>query len=206
MKKFFKLFAVALVAGAMFTACGEDDPIDDNGGNNGGNEGGGDTPTVVEGINVTFGEETWTAASDAATQMISDPQRGNYAYIFGAKVAGAQEFPLVNILAKAEVGTQEATYVESTMALDNQAIIICDYYKASALQNQDGQQFGDYWAKSATWKVDAFDATAMKLTATMNAVMFSAADAYVQGGVGYENADIQNMKVTLGNVVLTPAQ
>lgn len=45
MKKFFKLFAVALVAGCMFTACGEkENNGENNGGNNGGNE---PTPKTV---------------------------------------------------------------------------------------------------------------------------------------------------------------
>ena len=204
MKKFFKLFGVALVAGAMFTACGDDPVTPEGGDTTGGNTP--EPPAVVEGINVTFGEETWAAAADAETMLIDDPQMGKYAYIFAGKVAGGAEFPLVNIIAAAEVGTQEATYVEANMALDNQKIIVCDYYKATALVNGNGQQFGDYWAKTATWKVDSFDATSMELNGSMEAVMFSAADAYLQGGVGYENADIQNMKVTLGKVVLTLAQ
>ena len=200
MKKFFKLFAVALVAGAMFTACG-DDPVTPEGGDT---TGGGNTPeppAVVEGINVTFGEESWTGAADAQLQYVNDPQMGQYAYVFASKVAGGESYPFVNVMGATKVGTAEATYSEEQMSLDNPDVVICEYYEATALTTDQTDRYGDWWAKTASWTVEAFDATALTLTANMEAVMFSAKEAYLDK-LGLAGASEKNMTVALGNITL----
>lgn len=196
MKKFFKFFAVALVAGCMFTACGDKN-------NNGEGGGEGNTPQAIEdGIKVTFGTTNWTAANDYTAQEYQ-----GMAYIFAGKDAGMESFPLVNIYATHTVGKVSGAFNASDMAYNTQDIATVDYYNEYSLSS--GQStFGDYWAKTCNWEVVSYDATAMKISAKLDAVMFSALEAYVQefGAVGMDQASTMNMKVTMGNIVLTPAK
>ena len=194
MKKAFKLFAMALVAGAMMVACDpNDDPINPNDstpGNNG-DDNTPDTP-LVEGVKATFGAVAWDAASVQAYNY----QSGLYFYAFSN--ADEQTFPIVMCYAtQVTPGELTDTFDESTMGYTNGKIGSLDYYEEYALSDGQGGSYGDWWAESATAKINSYDATSLLIDADINANMFSALEAFVAdfGQVGMAAATHKNLTV-----------
>lgn len=77
-----------------------------------------------------------------------------------------------------------------------------EYYKQTYLVDADNNPYGDWWAKSATINISAFDATALTMSSTTTAVMFDASAALVEGGVGIDAAPTANMAVNMTNIAL----
>lgn len=154
MKKFFKLFAVALVAGCMFTACGEKENNDDNGGNNGGGVSGAD------GIHVTFLGQTWDGGFIDYNEM-AQTQYGTACGYSVYKCAAepqseADYYPSIDgglILANDETGHYYNSYWEETgyYADESQTTVIGDH-----------AWVGSQLCGNMTMENVEFDATSMK--------------------------------------------
>ena len=79
-----------------------------------------------------------------------------------------------------------------------------EYYHRTKLD--DGvYYYGDWWAKSVTMNVTAFDATAMTISATVNAVMFDAKSALIDG-VGVAAAETKAMTLIANQVAMTDGE
>ena len=188
MKKAFKVFAMALVASAMMFACTPDNGDDNNDPNNpGGNE------PKPEKVSVTFGAVTW----DAASVLAYNYESGLYYYAFSN--ADEQTLPItMAYVAQVTPGEISDTFDEENFSYTNDKIGSLDYYEEYILESSDGSAtFGDWWAESATVKINSYDATSLLINATINATMFSAYEAYTQGGgaVGMQAASRKNLTV-----------
>ena len=201
MKNIFKLMGLALIAGSMmFVACTKDDEGNGGNGNNNNQE-----PAIADGWKVTFGGDAWTpdetmiAAYEAYEAMIFDAYMDNdnnmpefyaRAYQYGQ----GEENYQIN-----ETGDYAGYFVE-----DNKQVLKLDYYDQTALYSVSSQTgettwFGDWWGKEATLKVKAFDATALTMTAVLDATMFDAYGVFISG-TSLANAETKALNVTMGNV------
>lgn len=200
MKKAFKLFAMALVASAMVFACGEKDPEGDNNNPNGDNNNPGGEP-APEKIEVTFGPQSWTAQSAEAYYFQGGP------YIFAFSDATGEQFPIMALYTtSAAAGNYSDSFDGDGMTYNNGNINTLDYYEEYSLSASGGNgTYGDWWAKTATVKVNSFDATSLLFNAEVTAVMFSALEAYVAdfGAVGMDAASTKDMTAKI-NFTLTP--
>ncbi len=191
MKNIFKLMGIALIATSMI-ACGDKNKENEED----------NTPTIANGINVTFKSNTWTAATNDCGYF------ANYgAMQFSAAKTTSNEFPIFDeVIYTEEVGaiTENAT---NGMFGQNDAHNYVEYYEETYLS--DGQYtYGDWWAETATTDIKAIDLTAMTVTAVLNGKMFSAAEAFVPAE-GQETApgltpstSRTDYKATFGNVSL----
>lgn len=199
MKKAFKLFAMALVASAMVFACGEKDPEGDNNNPNDNNNPGGEP--APEKIEVTFGPQSWTAQSAEAYYFQGGP------YIFAFSDATGEQFPIMALYTtSAAAGNYSDSFDGDQMMYNNGNINTLDYYEEYSLSASGGNgTYGDWWAKTATVKVNSFDATSLLFNAEVTAVMFSALEAYVAdfGAVGMDAASTKDMTAKI-NFTLTP--
>lgn len=194
MKKFFKLFAVALVAGCMFTACGdkETDPTNDPSNNPGDNQ-----PTVAEGkILVNFGGNEWTSVAEGGVMAPSY----NILGMSARSDEAGQTFPMADCyINQTTTGSWNDTYDTQAGGLGqwtgNQFSYI-EYYEAGSVVDGNNTQYGDFWAESATVAVSQLDATALTFSMTCNATMFKAMDVFGQGGVGIANATKKQLTMT----------
>lgn len=148
------------------------------------------------GVNVTFGNSSWTSAYTEAYNVQDMP------YFMAFSNADQQTFPIVAFFGTTlNPGTTSATYDDNTMGYDN--LNTLDYYEEYALSG-NGTSYGDWWAKTATVNVTSYDATSMQFVASISAVMFSALEAYVDdfGHVGAENASTQNLSISVNQTLV----
>lgn len=155
----------------------------------------------VGSASVVFGTETWEASI-----------AGGYWYAtYGAYTvaaysgASADEYPIFSMASyKTTTGSASDQYSESKAAgWQNEVFSYLEYYDEMYLS--DGTyEYGDWWGKTATLNVTAFDATELVVSATLNAVMFSAYEAFVPAGgqTGMEGASTKNMSVNMNAVEL----
>lgn len=195
MKKAFKLFAMAMMACSMtmFFACGTD-PVDPD------PEPEPDPEPQPEAIAVNFDGTSWTAAS----AMAYNYQGGLFMYAFSN--ADQQSLPIAMVYAgSVEPGTYTDSFDEDAFSYTEGNIGSIDYYEEYAISYGNGGSYGDWWAKTATYTVNSYDATSMLLNANVNAVMFSALEAFVSdfGAVGMDAASTANMTMAI-NFTLTP--
>lgn len=200
MTKYFKLLGVALIATSLaFVSCTEDP----QGNNDPGTENPDpdtnpqpdpdpdpEPPTAGAGsIAVTFGGESWEAANAVGAFY---PTQGVVLAVALSDAQG-QAYPRADVCVNAAA---TGTYTDEIDAASRQyttgLISYVEYYKDSYLYDANGTKYGDWWAKSMTMNITGFDATAMTVSATVNAVMFDASAALVDG-VGIEAADTETM-------------
>ncbi len=159
------------------------------------------TFAAAEGVNVRFGSQSW----DANDQGSSYQYLSSYDAIgIGASsAADGQTYPLADVYYYAQQpGSYSDQYNGEGYA--NSIIAYVEYYENTYLTDQNGSKYGDWWAKTAVFTVNAFDATALNLSMVCDATMFDAVTALVDGA-GYDAAPTQNMVVT-ANVELTSAK
>ena len=198
MTKYFKLLGVALIATSLaIVSC--EKPSE---GNDPGTEQGDPTPdpqpepdpdpeppTAGAGsIAVNFGGETWEAVTPVG---VIYPTNGFLLAVALSDEQG-QAYPRADVCVNAAA---TGTYTDEIDAASRQytggVIRYVEYYQNTALT--DGTyNYGDWWAKSMTMNITAFDATAMTMSTTVNAVMFDAYAALVDG-LGIEAADTETM-------------
>ena len=154
-------------------------------------------------VKVTFNGSNWDAGSIQGAYYASYSAWNVYAE------AAADDYP------KSDVAMYTGTATGShTDAVDPSTAFLStrgsefgwvDYYEDSYLYDQDGNVFGDWWAKTATVNVTAFDATALTMTANVNATVFDAAEALIDQ-VGIDAATSVALSVNMMNVDLTSAK
>lgn len=156
-------------------------------------------PTVPtpsgNGVAVTFGTSTWQGAETYATHY---DDYGAW-QVYTSKTT-SEEFPNLDIIAYADA---VGNYTDATTDGRNYGDVLnaLEYYETTYLVDGNNNYYGDWWAKSATINVTAFDATALTMTANVSAVMFSAAEAFVgQDAVGFALASKTGMSVGMVGV------
>lgn len=195
MKNIFKLMGVALIAGSMmFVACNKDENTDEN--NN-------TTPqeeTIADGVSVTFDGATWTPE---VSHIYAYPQ------LEAIQMTGyvGEGYPMVKFISY-QYGVGEghgAITSESPYFGDNDEIYSLDYWDATSLFSvSEGETtyYGDWWGKEATLNIKKFDATAMTITAVLDATLFDAMAALVNQTATLDNAPTKTLKVTMGNITM----
>ncbi|MBR3829580.1 MAG: hypothetical protein IKR79_02150 [Bacteroidales bacterium] len=146
----------------------------------------------VDGIKVTFNGASWNA-NDAASHIYLVSAQ-NTCGARASSTADGQSYPLADAF---WFGNSTGSFTDNTsdgQNYNNNVINYVEYYETGALQNQQGTLFGDWWAKSATINVSAFDATSMDLGANVDATMFNAREAFVgETAVGFAAASTAPM-------------
>lgn len=198
MTKYFKFLGVALIAMSMaLVSCEEPTEGNDPGTENqdpGTNpqpdpDPDPEPPTAGAGsIAVTFGGESWEAVTAVGAFY---PTNGLVLAVALSDEQG-QAYPRADVCVYAAA---TGTYTDEMDVASGQytggVISYVEYYQNTALT--DGTyNYGDWWAKSLTMNITAFDATAMTMSATVNAVMFDAYAALVDQ-LGIEAADTETM-------------
>lgn len=201
MKKVFTLMGVALIACSLITSC-KDDPEENNDNNNQQQE-----EQIADGVKIQFkGGAEWTPG-DVST-VNATTQNGTFmvADYFGTSDSYVPGFELYTFQQGA--GAVTSTCDDSGNLQSSNGPIICEYYDQTYLTNQQGTAYGDWWAKSVTCDMKAFDLTTLKTTFKVDADMFWARQAFVSNFEGYTNGNINAAEqgkviVKAGNVELT---
>ena len=154
-------------------------------------------------VKVTFNSDKWDAGSIEGAYYSTSAAWNVYAE------AAPQDYP------KADVAMFTGTATGShTDAVDPETAFLStrgsefgwvDYYYDSYLYDQEGNVYGDWWAKSATVNVTAFDATALNMSANVTATVFDAAEALIDGA-GIDGAQAAALGVNMSNINLSTAK
>ncbi|MCQ2276864.1 MAG: hypothetical protein MJZ87_07980 [Bacteroidales bacterium] len=143
----------------------------------------------------------WEAGTVDAAFWTSD----NVYDVFAMQDPNGENYPIADVAPFNQgTGSFSDNYTEDA-GWTNSTFAWVEYYEDSYLYNQEGQQFGDWWAKNATINVSAFDATAMTVSANVNATMFDAAEALIDGA-GIDGAASRPMTVDMVQVNLEAAK
>lgn len=162
-------------------------------------------PTPTNGVSVTFNGTNWTAGDYAGQYYSGQMQDGTpYAGWIVSAAENAESYPMLDMatLTGNNTGSYSGSANTSNGGLGGDFNYV-EYYENSYLS--DGTyQYGDWWAKSITLNITAFDATSLKVSANANGTMFSALEAFVQsaGAVGVDAASTAPMTETISNVTL----
>lgn len=146
-------------------------------------------------VNVTFDGAAWSAGTIEAQYFT------NYGSwdVYSSKES-SNIFPSVDVAMSTKNTGTVSSSINENGKLEQDEFNYIEYYKEYRLQS--GQlYYGDWWAKSATVNIAAFDATALTMTSTTNAVMFDAAAAFVDGE-DINAVATANMTVNMSNIKL----
>jgi hypothetical protein len=153
----------------------------------------------AESTRVTFNANSWEAntvntrwyADDGIADVYACVQEGSY--------------PIADAC-YAVSGTGMITdAIQDNGAYANNTIQWLEYYESTYMQDNNGNNYGDWWAKAANINVTAFDATALTLAFNAEAVMFHATEAMVQGGVSINEATTADLTMN-SNVTLSTSK
>lgn len=198
MKNIFKFLGIALMASAMMVACGDpenENPTDTTPTVD-------PTPTIADGWKVTFDGNAWTP--DVTTAQAS----ASYgATLLDGRMDNDNAMPEVSCLAY-QYGQGDADYVidaNGYFTANGRTNMKLDYYDATALYSVSSSTgettwFGDWWGKEATLSIKAFDATALTMTAVLNATMYDALGVFVNQTSTLDNAATKTLEVSAGNI------
>ena len=155
---------------------------------------------VNPGVKVTFNGNNWDAGA------ITGKWYDSYGVwdVYAEQNSGS--FPIADVATSITNGSSSATADSGNGELGGNFNWV-EYYNETSLT--DGTNYyGDYWAKSVTCAVSAFDATALNISAAVNATMFSALEAFVEsyGAVGVDAAPTAPMVVKMVQVDLNAAK
>ncbi len=162
------------------------------------------------GVKVTFNGSTWDASDYAGSYFTGTLQSGQAYAGWGVSAAqnsdGSYPVSSVSMLTGKNTGSFTGTAGENGAISSNDFNFI-EYYKDSYLYDESNPDthFGDWWAKSATVNVTAFDATSLNMSANVNATMFNASEAFVDGA-GVAAATTAPMTEAITSVTLTNAK
>ena len=158
-------------------------------------------PPANPGVKVTFNGSSWDASS------IQSKYYTDYSVwdVYSAQSQGS--LPIADVATSVLSGSSSATADSQNGELSGDFQWV-EYYNETYLQDDNGTKYGDYWAKNVTCAVSAFDATALTLSANVNATMFSALEAFVQsaGAVGVDAATTAPMTVNITSVELSASK
>lgn len=151
---------------------------------------------MTNGVKVAFNGTEWTAGTISAKYYASYS-----AYdVYSMQDPNGQSYPIADVCSYATSGSNSDTYGDN--GWENSVFSYLEYYKDQYLS--DGTyQYGDWWGKTATINVTAFDATALTISANVNATMFDAATALCgDDATGIDAAPTAPMTVTMANVAM----
>ena len=171
MKKFFRFFAMAAIAGSLFVACGDDEEEENGGG-------------VAEGIQVTFKDSTWTGNVNNSSYF------ADHGFILFSAAEKAQDFPMFD---EGLYSDEKGSYTESSANGsfgDEDVHSWVEYYENTSLTTNGEDHYGDWWAEQATTEITAIDLTALTVSAKMNGTMFDAKSAFVPASEGEDPAGL----------------
>lgn len=203
MKKIFKLMAIAMIAVSLptFVACGDDDEDDDDNNNN--------TPTAS--AKVTFGSDSW----DASTGLMYTGYAQNYNLIEARLFKVENSLPYVDMMITTVPGSYSAQITTTNLDQDGNdlgytysqgtgSMEIYDVQYGQQTQVQTSSSYkGDWGLISATLKVDACDLNALTYSATLNAVMYDYYSWMNELVNDVEDADTENLTVSMNNYAFT---
>ena len=160
---------------------------------------------ATPGVKVTFKSENWNAG------VVDGILNTTYHYwdVYSMKEDGT--FPVADVAMNKQTAGSTFATADSVGALNSDDFQWVEYYEQFYLTIQENP-YGDWWAKSATVNISSFDATALKLTADVDANMFSSAEAFVNSPengfnqVGVDAASTAQMKVKITNVSLNSSK
>jgi hypothetical protein len=159
MKNIFKLMGLAMMASALFVACGDDEE---------------ETDTVAEGIKVTFKNTTWNGNVNQSSY------NADYNLVHFAAAEAAQELPMFDEgFLSSEAGTvTESAGANGSFGQESTHNWV-EYYENTYLTDNNNNYYGDWWAEQATTTITSIDLTALTVSAKMNGTMFDAKTAFV---------------------------
>lgn len=164
---------------------------------------------VVEpGVKVTFNGNNWTAGDFAGNFYSGTMQDGTpySGWVVSAAKTADNSFPSCDVatLTGKNTGTFTDQASSSNGGLGGGDFNYVEYYNETALT--DGTyNYGDWWAKSVTLNVTAFDPTALTLSSNLNATMFDAQTAFVDQA-GVDAAPTAPMTNVITNVTLSQSK
>lgn len=159
----------------------------------------------IAGVNVTFGENSWTAG------YVNALYYPNGILIAAAQTAAADALPivqLVNIGAPA-VGTYTGTHDVTSDGVSRDNVYLY-YYDANAndegiqLNYQDGtsERVGNWWSKNLTLNITAIDVDAMTISCVVNTTMVHAWEI-VEGTASWGTATTRPLTMNVVNQTMT---
>ena len=158
---------------------------------------------VTPGVKVTFNTDNYEAgayrgaynANYNAWQVVAAKTDGDYPYTDVAMYTGTSTGSHTD-----QAGDNGQFAQESDFGW-------VEYYLEGYVYFEDAPDthYGDWWAKNATVKVTAFDATSLKMTANVNAAMFDVIGAFGEGGTGLAEAPTVPMVVDMTSINLQSA-
>lgn len=159
---------------------------------------------VTPGVKVTFNGNSWTAGDYAGRFYSGTMQDGSpySGWIVSAAQTAGSAYPTCDVatLTGTNTGTFSAQASSSNGGLGGGDFNYIEYYNETSLT--DGTYtYGDWWAKTATLNITAFDATALTLSSNLNATMFDAYNAFVDQA-GVDAAPTAPMTDVITNVTL----
>lgn len=163
------------------------------------------TANFVEqtGVKVTFGNTSWDAAytnaqySQGAFMILSTQTTNTQAYPWVEVGFGWDGTPSTGVY----TGQPTVDIAEGTAQKGNPYLW---YYTESDNMQLGGKACGDYWNKTLTLNVTAFDATALTISLLANATMGYLPECLE--GTEFANASEQTCTMKVSNVRLTPAK
>ena len=152
-------------------------------------------------VKVNFNGNNWQAGSISARYYES----AGVWDVYSSQTEG--NYPIADVATSILSGSSSATADVESGELGGDFNWV-EYYNETALVDGNNTYYGDYWAKSVTCAVTAFDPTALTLSSNVNGTMFSALEAFVSsaGAVGVEAASTAPMTVNMINIELASAK
>ena len=155
---------------------------------------------VVPGVKVTFNTDNYDAGAYTGVYA----SNYNAWQVTAAKVNG--EYPYADVAMYTGTATGSHTDQATSNGQFGQESDFgwVEYYLEGYVYFQDNPNthYGDWWAKNATVNVTAFDATALNMTAKVNATMFDVIGAFGEGGAGLDGAPTAPMTVNMTAISL----
>ena len=155
-------------------------------------------PAVNPSARVTFKGSEWEAGDIGGVYY----ETGNQIeWSVEAAPVSTHEFPKAECSAYVSAVGHYSDATTNGYDFQNNIIAEIEFYESNILHGSDDKIHGDWWAKSANLTISAFDATNMKISGKVNATMFNAIEAFVDG-VGIDNATTTEMTMEMSNVTL----
>jgi hypothetical protein len=199
MKRIFTIMGVALIACSLITSC--KDKNEENEDNNQNQE-----EQIADGVKIQFnGGEAWVPGDAETINVTYNGSTFMIADYFGTADSYVPGFELYTFQQGA--GSQTTTADAQGQLSSTTGPMVCEYYENTYLTS-NGTAYGDWWAKSVTCDMKAFDLSTLKTTFVVDANMFSALQAFVSSADGYTGGDINaaaqgTLNVKAGNMPLT---
>ena len=155
---------------------------------------------VVPGVKVTFNTDNYDAG---AYTGVYDANHSAW-HVVAAKTNGDYPYADVAMYTGTSTGSHTDQAADNGQFSQESEFGWVEYYLEGSVYFQDAPDilYGDWWAKNATVNVTAFDATALNMSANVNATMFDVIDAFGDGGVGLAGAATAPMTVKMTAVSL----